>query len=62
MQHTRSQDALAEESSPVFYPGRKLSEAEQALLWSMLQEGPECPSRVLLDKGSPLQTPIAVSA
>jgi hypothetical protein len=49
MQLTQSQDILAEEPSPVFYAGRKLSEVEQALLWSVLQEDPQCPSRVLLD-------------
>src|SRR6266852_3887478 len=61
MQLIRSQSNLAEEPSPAFYPGRKLSEVEQALLWSVLQEDPECPSRVLLDKISQLQRAIAVS-
>ena len=61
MQLIRSQRNLAEEPSPAFYPGRKLSEVEQALLWSVLQEDPECPSRVLLDKISQLQRAIAVS-
>ena len=61
MQRTRSQDNLAEEPSPAFYPGRKLREVEQALLWSMLQENPACPSRVLLDKISQRQRAIAVS-
>src|SRR5437879_2129372 len=61
MQLIRSQSNLAEEPSPAFYPGRKLSEVEQALLWSVLHEGPECPSRVLLDKISQRQRAIAVS-
>ena len=61
MQLIRSQSNLAEEPSPAFYPGRKLSEVEQALLWSVLQEDPECPSRVLLDKISQRQITIAVS-
>src|SRR6266540_3998628 len=61
MQLIRSQSNLADEPSPAFYPGRKLSEVEQALLWSVLQEDPECPSRVLLDKISQRQRAIAVS-
>ena len=61
MQLIRSQSNLAQEPSPAFYPGRKLSEGEQALLWSVLHEDPECPSRVLLDKISQRQIAIAVS-
>ncbi len=61
MQRTRGQDILAEEPSPAFYAGRKLSEVEQALLWSVLQEDPQCPSRVLLDKVAQRAMPIAVS-
>ena len=45
-----SQRNLDEGSSPSFCAGRKLGEVEQALLWSLLHEDPECPSRVLLDK------------
>ena len=60
MQLIRSQRNLAEEPSPALYPGRKLSEVEQALLWSVLQEDLECPSRVLLDKISQRQRAIAV--
>jgi hypothetical protein len=58
---TRSQDSLADQPSPVFYPGTKLSEVEQALLWSLLQEEPQCPSRVLLDKVAQRHIVIAVS-
>lgn len=61
MQLTQSQDILADEPSPAFYAGRKLSEVEQALLWNMLQEAPQCPSRVLLDKIAQSHIPIAVS-
>jgi hypothetical protein len=50
MQLTRGQDIVADEPSPAFYVGRKLSEVQQALWWSLLQEAPQCPSRVLLDK------------
>src|SRR6266403_3128843 len=55
------QRKLTEEASPTFSAGRKLSEVEQALLWSLLQEDPVCPSRVLLDKAAQRQIVIAVS-
>ena len=58
---TRSQRTLDDDRSPDFYAGRKLGEVEQALLWSLLQEEPECPSRVLLDKAVHRQIVIAVS-
>ena len=44
-QHTRHPRA-----SPSFCPGRKLGAVEQALLWNVLQDEPQCPSRLLLDK------------
>jgi hypothetical protein len=48
-------------SSPSFCSGRKLGDLEQALLWSLLQEDPQCPSRLLLDEVARRQRPIAVS-
>jgi len=48
-------------SSPSFCAGRKLGDLEQALLWSLLQEDPQCPSRLLLDEAARRQRPIAVS-
>jgi len=48
-------------SSPSFCSGRKLGALEQALLWSLLQEDPQCPSRLLLDEAARRQRPIAVS-
>src|SRR5215510_12607937 len=58
---TPSQRTLDEDSSPSFYAGRKLGEVEQALLWTLLHEDPECPSRVLLDKVAQRQIAMAVS-
>jgi hypothetical protein len=58
---THSQRTLADDRSPDFYAGRKLGEVEQVLLWSLLHEEPECPSRVLLDKAAQRQIVIAVS-
>ncbi len=52
MQRTQSQRTLDDDLRPDFYAGRKLGEVEQALLWSLLQEEPECPSRVLCDKAA----------
>ena len=52
---------LTEDARPAFSAGRKLSEVEQALLWSLLQEDPACPSRVLLAKAAHRQRLIAVS-
>src|SRR2546428_6243820 len=48
-------------SSPSFCSGRKLGDIEQALLWSLLQEDPQCPSRLILDEAARRQRPIAVS-
>jgi hypothetical protein len=41
--------------------GRKLSDIDKALLWKLLHEDPECPTRVLLDKVADMQRAIAVS-
>jgi hypothetical protein len=61
MHLTPGQRNLTEDSSPAFYAGRKLGEVEQALLWTLLHEDPECPSRGLLDKVAQRQRPLAVS-
>jgi hypothetical protein len=58
---TPSQRTLDEDSSPSFCGGRKLGEVEQALLWTLLHEDPECPSRVLLAKVGQRQIAITVS-
>jgi hypothetical protein len=61
MQLPLKQRNLYEESSPSFCAGRKLGDVEQALLWSLLQKDPQCPSRVLLDKATEEHLEIAVS-
>ncbi len=61
MHLARIQRNPTEDPSPAFSAGRKLSEVEQALLWSILQEDRACPSRVLLDKLAQRQFAIAVS-
>ena len=61
MHFALSQPNLDAGSSPSFCAGRKLGDVEQALLWTLLQEDPQCPSRVLLDKVAERQRPLAVS-
>src|SRR2546422_1720107 len=58
---TPSQRTLDEDASPSFCAGRKFGEVEQALVWTVLHEDPECPSRVLLAKVAHRQRPLAVS-
>ena len=52
MQLPLKQRNLYEETSPSFCAGRKFDEVEQALLWRLLQQEPQCPSRVLLAKAA----------
>ena len=52
---------LTEEAHPPFCAGRKLSDIDKALLWNVLHEDPECPTRVLLDKVVHRQRAMAVS-
>ena len=56
-----SQRTLDQDSSPSFCAGRKLGVVEQALLWSLLHENPQCPSRMLLDEVAQTQAPLPVS-
>ncbi len=56
-----SQRTLDKGSSPSFCAGRKLGEVEQGLLWTLLHEDPQCPSRVLRDKVAQRQIAFAVS-
>ena len=48
-------------SRPPCCAGRKLGDVDKALLWTLLHEDPECPSRVLLDTVTQRQAPIAGS-
>ena len=47
-----SQPTLASPLSPSFCDGRKFSEVEQAVLWTLLQQDPHCTSRDLLAKAA----------
>jgi hypothetical protein len=50
-----------EDAHPPFCAGRKLSDIDKALLWKLLHEDPECPTRALLDKVAHMQRALAVS-
>jgi hypothetical protein len=50
-----------EDVHPPFCAGRKLSDIDKALLWTLLHEEPECPTRALLDKVAHRQRALAVS-
>jgi len=56
-----SKSSLAERPSPPFDAGRKLGEIDKALLWTWLNEAPECPSRVLLGQVAERQALVSVS-
>jgi len=56
-----SKEDLAERSRPSFDAGRKLSEIDKALLWQLLNETPECPSRELLAQVAQRQGLVPVS-
>src|SRR5215813_8051614 len=56
-----SKPALTEGSCPPFEAGRKLGVVEMALVWKVLHEDPQCPSRVVLEKVAQRQVPMAVS-
>jgi hypothetical protein len=56
-----SKESLAERPSPPFDAGRKLGEMDKALLWKLLTEAPECPSRVLLGQVAQRQAGVSVS-
>ena len=52
MSVARSQPPLAAQPSPSFCDGQKFSEVEQAVLWTLLQQNPQCTSRQLLAKAA----------
>jgi hypothetical protein len=56
-----SKRTLTEDAHPLFCAGRKLSDIDKALLWNLLHEDPECPTRALLDKIAHRQRSLAVS-
>src|SRR5262244_1467623 len=56
-----SKRTLTEDAYPPFCAGRKLSAMDKALLWNLLHEDPECPTRALLDKVVHMQISMAVS-
>lgn len=60
MQLALEQHPLKEASSPSLCPGRPLGALEQTLLFTVLRDDPQCPSRVRLEKAARQYRPIAV--
>ena len=56
-----SKPTLSEGASPPFEAGRKLGAMEMALVWLVLHEDPQCPSRVVLEKVAQRHVSIEVS-
>lgn len=56
-----NEPTLSEALSPSFEPGRKLGAVPLAVLWQLLEEAPQCPSRVVLDKLAQHQPRVQVS-
>jgi len=48
-------------SSPSFCAGRKLGEVDKAVVWKVLHDDPQCPSRLLLDKVAQAHAPLHIS-
>jgi hypothetical protein len=48
-------------SSPSFCAGRKLGEVDKAVMWKVLHDHPQCPSRLLLDKIAQAHAPLPIS-
>ena len=55
------QNNPADDSSPAFCAGRKVTEIHKALLWQLLNEDPTCPSRMVLHTIAETQGQIAVT-
>ena len=55
-----SKRTRTEDAHPPFCAGRKLSAIDKALLWKLLHEDPECPTRALLAKVAHMQISMAV--
>src|SRR5262249_44205687 len=58
---TPNQRKLTLPSSPSLCAGRKLGDIEKALVWKVLHDDPQCPSRLLLDKVAQAHAPIEIS-
>ena len=56
-----SQRKLNPPSSPSFCAGRKLGEIDKALMWKLLHDNPQCPSRLLFDKVAQAHAPLDIS-
>src|SRR5258705_5438218 len=55
----RTQRNPVDDASPEFWPGRKMAETHKALLWQLLNDDPNCPSRLVLHVLA--ETPVQIS-
>lgn len=58
---TQPQPISIRSSSPTFYDARKLDAVQKAWLWQLLQDDPNCPSRVVLQKAVGCHQIISIS-
>ena len=56
-----TQSNPVDDASPEFCAGRKVTETHKALLWTLLNDDPNCPSRLVLHVIAETQGQIAVT-
>jgi len=57
----RTQRNPVDDASPAFWAGRKVAETHKALLWQLLHDDPNCPSRIVLHALAETRGQIAVT-
>ena len=55
------QRSPVDDTRPEFCAGRKVTETHKALLWQLLNDDPNCPSRMVLDAVAETQVEISVT-
>jgi transposase len=56
-----TQSNPVDDSSPAWCAGRKVTETHKALLWQLLNDDPNCPSRLVLHAIAETQVQISVT-
>jgi hypothetical protein len=56
-----TQSNPGDDASPEFCAGRKVTETHKALLWTLLNDDPNCPSRLVLHAIAETQVQISVT-
>lgn len=57
----RTQMPPGDDTRPLFCAGRKVTETHKALLWQLLNDDPNCPSRMVLQAIAETEGPISVT-